>query len=64
MAIEALDVAPEAGQDDSALLARLRAELADFNDRLRERGLTRSTKYVAQTAAQAEELANTAARLS
>lgn len=62
MAIEAVDAAPEAGQDDSALLAWLRAELADFNDRLRANGLTRSTKYVAQTAALAEELANTAAQ--
>ncbi|MGW6173600.1 DUF222 domain-containing protein [Arthrobacter sp. NPDC055138] len=62
MAIEVLDAAPGAGQDDSALLARLRAEVAGFNDRLRAGGLTRSTKRVARTAAQVEELANTVAQ--
>ncbi|MEV7647595.1 DUF222 domain-containing protein [Arthrobacter sp. NPDC089319] len=62
MAIEVLDAAPGAGQDDSALLARLRAEVAGFNDRLRAGGLTRSTKWVARTAAQVEELANTVAQ--
>src|SRR4051812_22113607 len=59
MAIEALDVAPGAEQDESALLARLRAEITGLNSRLRNGGLTRSTKSVARTAAQVEELANT-----
>ncbi|TJY70416.1 DUF222 domain-containing protein [Arthrobacter sp. CAU 1506] len=62
MAIEVLDAAPGAGQDDSALLVRLRAEVAGVNDRLRADGLTRSTKWVASTAAQVEELANTVAQ--
>ncbi|TJY66346.1 DUF222 domain-containing protein [Arthrobacter sp. CAU 1506] len=59
MAIEALAVAPGAEQDESALLDRLRAEITGLNGRLRNGGLTRSTKSVARTAEQVEELANT-----
>ena len=62
MAIEVLDAATGAEQDDSALLVRLRAEVAGFNDQLRASGLTCSTKRVARTAEQVEELANTVAQ--
>ncbi len=62
MAIEVLDADTGAEQDDSALLARLRAEVAGFNDQLRASGLTCSTKRVARTAEQVEELANTVAQ--
>ncbi|UNK44301.1 HNH endonuclease signature motif containing protein [Arthrobacter sulfonylureivorans] len=62
MAIEVLDAASGAGQDESALLARLCAEVSGLNSRLRSGGLTRSTKSVARTAAQVEELANTVAQ--